>query len=101
MPMRAIQRIGDLRPQAQDLRGVQGPPLEPLRECLPLEQPHDEVVHPLVVSDVVEHADRGVIELRHRAGFPLEAGADLGRGGRCGGSTLIATSRPRRVSRPR
>ena len=86
---------------AASRRAAARPRREALGERLALEQLHHQVVGVALAADVVERADVRVVERRDRAGLALEARAHLGRAARCGGSTLIATSRPSRVSRAR
>ena len=52
-----------------------------------------------MLADVVQRADVRVIELRDRAGFALEALAELRVAANASGRTLMATVRSSRVSR--
>jgi hypothetical protein len=78
----------------------QWPLLQPLAERLPLEQFGDQVRHALVRADIMQGENVGVIQRGDRARLLLS-----GEGARVGGEscrrTLIATSRPSRVSRAR
>ena len=70
-----------------------------MRKRLSLEILHDEERRPVLFPDVVERADVRMIELGDRAGLAVESLADLPIGSNEAESTLIATTRSRRVSR--
>ena len=78
---------------------------ETRRRVLAFHELHDQVVgRAPVAADIEEHAYIGMIERRHRDGFrfALEARAQFGFDEKMfSGRTLMATSRPRRVSRAR
>jgi hypothetical protein len=99
--VRAVERVGDLRPQAKRLGRGHAPAREALLERLALDQLEHEEVDVAFAADVVERADVRVVEARDRPRFAFEAGAHLGLGRQVFGSTLTATSLPRRVSRAR
>ena len=69
---------------------------QPLAQRLALEQLRDDVRRAVVRADVVDREDVRMIQRRGRARLLLEARQTLGIGGERGGSTLMATSRPRR-----
>ena len=77
-PVGAVERVGDLDPVAEHVRDGERAALEARRQRLPLQQLHDQVVHAVLVPDVVERADVGVVERRSGAGFALEARLELG-----------------------
>ena len=78
LPVRVVERVGDLDAEAQRLVERQRPLREPLGERLAFEQLHDQVVGVALVADVVERADVRVRELRDRLRLALEALADFG-----------------------
>ena len=80
LPVRLVQRVGDLDAEAERLRERQRALAEPVRERLALEQLHDEVLRAVLVADVVERADVRMRELRDRLRLPLEPLANLGGG---------------------
>ena len=80
--MSSGQGIGDLNAQVQQLFHLQRLAADALAEGLALQQLHDQVRAPLVLSDVVNRADVGVIQSRGRAGFPMEALRGLAIGGK-------------------
>src|SRR6202162_3839525 len=81
LPVRLVQRIGDLDPVAK--RPLEGKRAldQTLRERPPLQVLHDEVLDAVLVPDVVQRADVGVRELRDHPGLPLEALTHFGCGG--------------------
>ena len=88
LPVRLVERVGDLDGEAQRLVERKPASAEPFGERLAFEQLHDEVFGLAVVADVVEGADVRVGELRDRLRLPLEALADLGGFERCCGQDL-------------
>ena len=100
LPVRLVQRVGDLDPVAKRLLQRQRALREAVRQRLALEKLHDEVLGLALASDVVQRADVRVRELRDRLRLALEALADfLGLRRAWSGRTLIATVRSSRVSR--
>jgi hypothetical protein len=80
LPVRLVERVGDLRAVAQGLLERQRTLGEALRERVAFEKLHDEVVHVSVPSDVVDRADVGMRELRDRLGLAVETLPHLGGG---------------------
>ena len=80
LPVRLVQRVGDLDAEAQRLRERQRALAEAIRERLALEELHDEVLRAVLVADVVKGADVRMRELRDRLRLALEPLADFGRG---------------------
>ncbi len=76
--MGAIERVGDLRAQAQRLGRRERAAREARVERVALDQLEDEVIDVALLADVVERADVRVVEARDRLRLALEAGADLG-----------------------
>ena len=63
-PVRRVERAGDLdRRSAAPARSGSAPLGQAVRQRLALEELHDEVVGPVLVADVVEHAD---VRMRER-----------------------------------
>ena len=58
-------------------RAAEGPRGEPLREALPLDEAHREVVLSVVLADLVNGDDAVMIEIGSRLGFNVET-ADIG-----------------------
>ena len=71
--MGAVESVGDLHAEAEDLADRQRPAGDAVGERLAFEQFHDQVA----VADVVERADVRMIELRDRLGLALEARPQL------------------------
>ena len=75
----AVERRGDLNRTGKGLVACEGALLEPRRQRLALEVLHDQEVDAGAVAvgrlaaDIVQGADVGVIQRRHRACFALEA----------------------------
>ena len=100
--MRGAECIGDLRRRSRTTwASGSGPCASRFGQRLTGHVLHHEVRRALVLADVVDGADVGVVERGDRLGLALEAGATVGVGGEVGGSSLIATVRSRRVSRAR
>ena len=78
LPVRLVERVGDLGCEPQGLLERQRTLSQPIRECLAFEKLHHQVLDAVLVSDVVERADVGVRELRDRLRLALEPLADLG-----------------------
>src|SRR6185436_2459871 len=80
MAMRGVERRGDLDGAPDRLVRWQRAFGNSIRERLALEARHHEEVRPLVLADVVQGADVGVIESADRLGLALEALAAIGIG---------------------
>jgi hypothetical protein len=76
--VRGLQRLGDLRAIADDRGQRQRPATEQVTEGLTLDELHDQKVGTLMVSDVEERADVGMVELRDGLGLTLEARLQAG-----------------------
>ncbi len=99
LPMRLVERVGDLDAVAQDLLGRQRAFAEAVGERLALEVLHDEVVGVALAPDVVERADVRMRELRDRLRLALEAMARLLAGREVGGENLDGDGRARAACR--
>src|SRR5205085_10217604 len=77
--MRAVERVGDRRGDAEGVVHWQGPSADPLGEGLAFEQLEDQEVDRrfagsgALSSAIVERADIRMIQLRDGTRFPLEA----------------------------
>ena len=67
-----VEAIGDLRAELQDLVERQGTFFEALGEGLAFDAFHDEIVDAVLMADVVEHANVGMIEAGNGFGFAFE-----------------------------
>src|SRR4029450_10173846 len=76
--MRLVERVGDLDTSLQRLRQRQRTARQSVRKRLSFEVFHDQEVSPVLVPDVVQRTDVGVVETRNRFRLPLEAGAKRG-----------------------
>jgi hypothetical protein len=79
LPVSRVEGIGDLESEAQRLIERQRPLRQPIRQYLPLEILHDEVVHSVVMTGIEQGADVGMRELRDGLRFALESLTGLGR----------------------
>jgi hypothetical protein len=77
LPVRDFERGRDLRAVAKDLFERKRPALQAIGERLAFDQLHDDVVQPVVVTDVVQRADVRMIQRRDRLRFTIEAGMKL------------------------
>jgi len=68
-----IQGVGDLNPQLQHFLGLEGPAGEPVFQGLAFQKLHNQEGSSLMVADVVDGADVGMVQGRRGAGLPLEA----------------------------
>jgi hypothetical protein len=71
--VRGLQPGGDLNPEIDDFVRLQPLAVNALPEGLALEQLHRNEVPPLVLIDVVDRTDIGMIQRRGGARFALEA----------------------------
>ena len=101
MPWRwaAVSASATWAPISSTCGSGRGPFFEPLGERLAAEVLHHEERLPVVLPDVVQRADVGVLEGGDGTGLALEAGTRVGSEANAGGRTLTATVRSRRVSR--
>jgi hypothetical protein len=83
-----LQRVRDLSPQIQDLLHHHRLAADPLLQRLPLHPLHRDEGVALVLADLVDHADAGVVEGGGGAGLALEALAGLGVAGQLVGQQL-------------
>src|SRR5579863_93655 len=83
-----VQRVGNFDGVQEHLLQRQGTFVQPLRERLAFEILHDEEVGPILLADVVEGADVGMIQAGNRASFALKPLAQLGTAGEMSGRNL-------------
>ncbi len=68
-----VERVGDLRPDVEDVAEAQRALAEELPQVRGREHRHDEEQRPLVPPEVVDRHDGGVVHLRDDLGLALEA----------------------------
>ena len=88
LPVRTIQRVGDLDPVTQRLLERQRTLRQTTRQSLPVQVFHDEVLDTVLIAHVVEGTDVRVGQCRYCFRLPLEPQAHLGRGGEMGRKNL-------------
>ena len=71
--VRTLKGVGDIAADGDQLFQRQRSAFEPLFERLPLQKLHHQVVGALLVPDVIQGANIGMIQLRNRLGFTLES----------------------------
>ena len=98
-PVCRCQRIGNLHPVPKRIVWRQLATRQTRRERFSFEVLHHQEVGPVLVTDVEQLADVRVRQARDRARLALETLPGGGVAVRPGLRTLIATVRPRRVSR--
>ena len=99
--VRGFQRQCDLSAERQDVSDRKGAFANPLCQCRSVDQFHDEDGRALVLYDVVQRRDVGVVQGGNDFRLPVEAPQSLGSEVCVAGSTLRATWRGSRVSRAR
>ena len=67
-----VQGVGNLNSEPESLLERQGPPGESVRQRLPFQVLHDEVLDAVLVAHVVERADVRMREQRDRLGLSLK-----------------------------
>ena len=72
------ERVGYLYGVAQHLVEAHGPPRETVGQRLAIAMLHDEEMDPVLMPDVVERADVGMVQRGDRAGFAVESFAPDG-----------------------
>src|SRR5207247_601487 len=78
LAMRLVERVGDFGRDAQRLGNRQRATLETLRKRLALDVLHHQEVHSVLVADVEERADVGVVQARDGARLAVEARPQIG-----------------------
>jgi hypothetical protein len=71
--VRGVECVGDLQAQVQDLLGAEPPRRDAVLQRLPMQALHDDEGAPLVLADVVDGADVGMIQGRGGLRLTLEA----------------------------
>src|SRR6266478_1902008 len=90
--MRFVQSIGDLRAVFQSLIEWQRALLKTLGERLPFDTLHHQVIRAVLLADVMERADVGMIQAGDGFRFALEALFANGIGGKLRGKNLDSDS---------
>src|SRR5262245_42441602 len=75
--MRSAERVGNLNRKLQGIAERQRTSFQSARQRFALHVLHDEKRRPLLLAHVVECADVRVSQLRYRAGFTVEALAEV------------------------
>ena len=78
LPMRLVERVGDLDRNLQRLVERQRPLLQARGQRLAVQMRHDQVVRAIDAADVVDAADVGMVQGRDGASLALEAGPHIG-----------------------
>ena len=68
-----VESVGDVQAEVQKLLGLKPPGEDAVLQCLPLQAFHDDEGLPLVLADVVDGADVGMIQGRGGLRLTLEA----------------------------
>jgi hypothetical protein len=72
LAVRLVERVGNFDADLQQLFGGQWPSADPVGEGFALDVFHHQEVNSVLVADVVQDADIGMIECRDGAGLALE-----------------------------
>ena len=100
--MRRVERVGDLPREVEDpRRPASGPALDEAADREPFEPLHRDERLSVVLAELVDGADVRMLERRGEACLPLEPGEPLARAAASLRRSLMATSRPRRMSSAR
>ena len=78
LPVRFVERVGDLDRNLQRLVEGQRPFLEARGQRLAVEMRHDQIVRAIDAADVVDAADVRMVQGRDGASLALEAGSQIG-----------------------
>ena len=68
-----VECVGDLDGVFEGLVEREASLLQPLLQRVPIHVLHDEVVNPVLFTDVVERADMGMVQAADGLGFALES----------------------------
>src|SRR5260370_22100326 len=71
--VRFVQRVSNLAAELENLVERKRALFKTFRKSLALEALHDEVVHPVLMADVVQHTNVPMIQAGNRFGFSFEA----------------------------
>ena len=72
VPMRVVERLGNVDGMAQDLVGWQGTAGKAAADRLAFQQLHHDVVAAVLLADVIQRADMRVIQTGNGSRFALE-----------------------------
>ncbi len=86
--MRFFQSIADFDPVFQNLRDRHRPFSKPIGQGLALQTLHHQVVHTVLMADVVERANIGMVQRRDGSRFALETLPGFGVFGKMLGKNL-------------
>jgi hypothetical protein len=81
LPMRLIKSVGNLNPVTKPLISRHGSPFESGGQRLTFQELEDEVVDAVLVTNVVQRADVGMVQVGNDSGLALKALAPFGVGG--------------------
>ena len=99
--VRRLEGLGNLCRDPEAFAQGNRPARDCLREIFAIHQLDDESRDAVAVFEAVDRRNMGMIQRGEHVRFPLKAGEPLRTLHTSGSSTLIATSRPSRVSRAR
>ena len=98
LPMRLVQRVGNLHPVTEHLLSRHGSSFEPVGEHLTFQELENEVVDAILLANVVKGADVGMIQAGDDSGLTLKALAPFEVGGEFRRQDLDSHRAARRVS---
>ncbi len=98
--VRVVHGLGDLPDEPCRLAGIQRAVGDLVRQALPLDEAHAEIVLALVLADLVDRHDTGVVEVGGGLGLDAEA-ADVGLAGELAGEDHLERDRPVEAGLPR
>ena len=96
--VRCFERVGDLDRQRQQPIDLERAPGDPMLQRRPVEKLHDEKRAAVLLADIVDRADVGVVQRRCRSRLAAESCQRLGIPARSGDRNFSATNRCSRVS---
>ncbi len=73
VPMDLIESVADFHSKLHYITCRQRSLFEPACQCLSFQMFHDEVIKPILVPDVMNHANVGVVQIRYGLCFTSEA----------------------------
>lgn len=76
--VRSLQALANFNTVFQHLLGREWPPRQPVSQRLPFQKFHHQVVDAILMADIMQSANVGMVQSRYGAGFAIETLSGLG-----------------------